>query len=439
MRWFVALLIGVIALSDIMSWQMSLAPGISVKNAALYALLFALMFRTALRGIPTSETPVLHLIFIVWVFYAIASWLVAALVIKYPEYHLVENAISLKAELIDSVMYFLLAFHGLRDSEDVKFVFKALAAALGVASVATLADVVGIVHLGITIGTSGAEEGRVFGVFGHANDTAALINGLLPMCVAVALSAQGAKRTMWFGFALATLLVFLLTISRGGFVAMLVGSIFAAWLCRRMLPVQRIVAWGVGAGVTVVAMVAVAGLASPTIGHMITDRFLNGGHSVGEMSSGRTDIWREVLQRMFAEPITFLTGYGWDVYYVMPFRFITHNIYLHYWFNLGLVGLFAFVAIIGIVLRTSMRAANATHGSLRPYHISVVFGICMLGVAVFFCNLSGHWAFFWIYLGAGLRAAYITLEAPAVSAPASTERIPFGAMRPMRTLTNTAR
>ncbi len=438
MRWFVALLIGVIALSDIMSWQMSLAPGMSVKNVALYLLLFAIMFRTALHGIPASETPLLHMIFVVWVGYAMASWLVAALVIKYPEYHLVENAIGLKADLIDSVMYFLLAFHGLRNSEDVRFVFKALAAAMGVASVATLLDVAHIVHLGMTIGHSGQEEGRVFGVFGHANDTAALINGLLPVSVAVALGSQGTRRTMWFGFALATMLVFLLTISRGGYVAMLLGSMVAAFMCRRLLPIQRIAGWAAGAGATLIALVMVAGLASSTIGALITDRLFNSGRSAGELSSGRTDIWLGGLRRMLAEPITFITGYGWDVWYVMPFRFIEHNIYLHYWFNLGLVGLFAFIAVIVIVLRASLRAAAATHGVLRPYHISVVFGICMLGIAVFFCNLSGHWAFFWIYLGAGLRAARITLAEPVVSAPAA-ERIPFGAMRPMRTFANTAR
>lgn len=419
MRWLLALLIGVIVLSHIMSWPLSLAPGLSAKNAVLYLLLFTLMFRTALRGLPGSEIPAVHTILATWALYATASWLLAALVIRYPNYELIENGITLKAELFDSVLFFLVAFHGLRDARDVKTVLKALAAAMAIASVATLTDVAGLTNLGVVIGRSGAEAGRVFGVFGHANDTAALTNCLLPLSVAVALMARGPARALWFLGAFACFAVLVLTVSRGAYVGFVVGIMWAAWLCRRMISLQRVALWTAGAALASVAALGTASLAMPFVVDVVERRLLGGGHiSAAELSSGRTVLWMQVIERMLDKPLTLLTGYGWDVYWVMPFRFVTHNYYLHLWFNLGLVGLGAFIALLVIVVRTALRAAETTATELQPYFIACVFGILMLAVSVFFVNLGGQWDYVWIYAGTMMRAALIALESPVQNAGA---------------------
>jgi O-antigen ligase len=438
MRWLLALLIGVIVVSDIMSWPLSLGPGLSVKNAALYALLFALFFRAALRGLQPLELPALHVLFAVWVFYATATWVVAATIIHYPQYLLIPNALTLKADLYDSVLLFLLAFHGLRDSKDVQFVFKALALGVGIASIATLTDVAGLTHLGITVGSRGAEEGRVFGVFGHANDTAALLDGLLPVSVAAAIGTRGPTRVFWWLGALASLTVLMLTVSRGGYVGLVVGAAWGAWMCRHMLPLRRVAGWAVGAAATIVIAVSLVSLAVPHTGSLIADRVFGGsaGGGVEEMSSGRASVWMGVIDRMMDNPITLLTGYGWDVYFVMPFRFATHNYYLYLWFDLGVIGLGAFIGVLAVCVRYARRAALTASDDLRPYLIAGVFGILMLSIGVFFCNLSGHWQLVWIYVGVCLRAALVALESPApaaASARVAQPREPFG-LRPLRVL-----
>ncbi len=429
MRWILVLLIGVIALSDIMSWPLSLGPGLSVKNAVLYAGMFALTFRAVLRGVRGIELPALHMIFGFWVFYAMVTWVLAAKFIKYPHYELIANAITLKADLIDSVLFFLLAFHVLSTKEDVVLGFKAVAAAIGIASLATLLDVAHITHLGINMGSRGAEEGRVFGVFGHANDTAALIDFLLPISVAVALSGKGFQRLIWIGGAFASLAVLLLTVSRGAYVGAVVGGLWAAYLCRRMIPLQKILAWGFVGIAVILAAVTVLGLAIPDIGHLITGRLTGGGISADEMSSGRTVLWMEVIGRMMDKPITLLTGYGWDVYWVMPFRYATHNYYLNLWFNLGLVGVGSFVAALVVGVHNARHAAEEGLKELQNYNVAFVFGLLMLTVAVFFGNIGGHWQFVWIYYGIGLRAAVIALESPEPTAVAlpepATRRDPF--------------
>jgi O-antigen ligase len=125
---------------------------------------------------------------------------------------------------------------------------------------------------------------------------------------------------------------------------------------------------------------------------------------------------------MWDHPITLLTGYGWDVYWVMPFRFATHNYYLHQWFNLGLIGVFAFVGLIAYGVKRGLRAAQAHPSRLRDQHTALVFAMLMLAVSVFFVNLSGQWALVWIYFGVAMRGTQIDL-APA--------RVESGAAEPV--------
>ena len=84
---------------------------------------------------------------------------------------------------------------------------------------------------------------------------------------------------------------------------------------------------------------------------------------MNEASSGRTEIWLNLLATMFASPITFITGFGWDVYWSMPFRFSPHNHYLALWFNLGLVGLVD--RLLFVVLRDRPRAPREPRGASR--------------------------------------------------------------------------
>jgi len=316
---------------------------------------------------------------------------------------------TVKSEMLDNLLYFAGAFHALNDERDVRTVMKALAAALGIANIATLADVAGIIHLGTNIGTSGAEEGRVFGVFGHANDTAALIVALLPVSIAVALESRGIRRAMWAAGAIASLAVMLLTVSRGSYVGIVVGSAWAAWLCRRFVPLQKIAMWAFGGLIAMVVSVFLGALAIPGAAKMISERLTGGGINADEMSSGRTGLWKQVVELMWEQPITLLTGYGWDVYWVMPFRYATHNIYLYQWFNLGLVGLICFIMLITIGVKRALRAASQEHSVLRDHHTAFVFGMLGLAVSVFFVNLEGQWPLVWIYFGVAMRATQIDL------------------------------
>ena len=89
-------------------------------------------------------------------------------------------------------------------------------------------------------------------------------------------------------------------------------------------------------------VIVVVVLSLSQYGGLLTERVFGQTSNIDatEASSGRTEIWLNLFATMVQQPITFITGYGWDVYWSFPFRFSPHNHYFSLWFNLGLVGLF---------------------------------------------------------------------------------------------------
>jgi len=400
------LLIWVLATADIVGWETSLGHGLSIKNVLLYVIALALLFRIALSGEFKLRLPIVHGCFALWVGYALLSFIACAVII-YPTYDIKQSAIALKSQVIDYALFFLAAFYGARDEEGGQFLTKTLAAAVGVCNLATIADVVGLTHFGVEVGTRGAEADRVFGVFGHANESGATIVCLLPMLVAAAVSSRGAaRRLFWYAGATASLTVLLLTVSRGAFVAAALGYPIAVFLCRRHLPLSRVLAWVAIGGATAVIALGIASVAVPQVGHLIVTRLVGAAGSVdlASASQGRTDIWWTAVSEMMAQPLTLLTGFGWNIY-DSRFLYATHNEYLNQWFNLGIVGVGVFVILLVHMVRTARSAIDVATAESRPYMIAVVFGVVALLVNVLSTNLTKPWPYIWLYLGMSMRIA----------------------------------
>lgn len=407
---FVSLILSLTA-GDVFQLGMSLGSGLSVKNAFLYPLALGLLFRMALTGRFRMRLPIVNMAFILWISYAILTWIVCVTVIHYPGYQPLQMAMDLKSSLVDSGLYFFIFFYGMQDERDFFLFTKTLAFCMAMANILTLADVAGIVHLGIAIGSSGVEAGRVFGAFGNENDSGAVIVCTLPMMVAVTNSSRGAAKFFWYAGVMASLAVLVLTVSRSAYVGLLVGYAGSVWLCRRYLPMSRVLAWTLIGATCVVIAGGIAAEMMPGLAQTFSERLFNQSLaiSMSVVSSGRTTIWAQTLHTMMSQPITFLTGFGWEVYHTM-FVLVTHNYYLDQWFGLGLVGLFSYLTIQYQIFATGLRAIAAEAGPLRPYMVALVFGMLGLAVCLFFDNLDKPWCYVWVYVGFTLRAAADIVE-----------------------------
>lgn len=411
MRWlFLALILAFIA-GDALGMQMSLFTGFSVKNAILYAIGFTLVFRTALSGGVKIELLSLHIIFFLLIGYAGLMWAVSFAVVHYPGYSMFGGLVTLKTKLIDPALMLFAAFYGLRTLADAKWLIAALLLAIAGANLATLADSVGLLHLGMKVGERGPEAGRIFGAFGHANDTGTLIVTVLPAMIAMMVTSQR-HRLLWVGAMLVSSLVLILTVSRGAFVGLFLGTAWAAFMLRRYVPVQKFVVWGALAVVAIVFVGLIAGLVDAQIGNTIAERLFGQSKSIdmSEASSGRTQIWGELLERMTRTPLTLLTGFGWDVYYVMPFRYAPHNHYLGTYFDLGIPGLTLFVLLMSRIIRTARSVVALADEETRPHVLAFVFGMFALLISIVFADLFDPWSYIWLYVGAMMRIAVLVRE-----------------------------
>jgi hypothetical protein len=412
MRWLFLALIAAFIAGDAFGMGMSLFTGFSVKNAILYAIGFTLVFRTALTGGVKLDLLSLHVAFVLLIGYATLMWIVSFAAIHYPGYGMFSGLVTLKTKMIDPALMLFAAFYGLRTMGDAKWLLAVLLLAIAGANFATLADTAGIVHFGMKVGEHGPEAGRIFGAFGHANDTGTLIVTVLPGMIAMMLGNHGFRRFVWLGCVLASALVLILTVSRGAFVGLFVGTVWGAFMLRRYVPVQKFVMWGFMAMVGVVLVVLIAGLVDPQIGNVISDRLFGQSKAIdmSEASSGRTQIWAELLDRMARTPLSFLTGFGWDVYYVMPFRYAPHNHYLGTYFNLGIPGLTLFVYIMARIVGAARSVVSLADDETRPHVLAFIFGMLALLVSIVFADLFDPWSYVWLYVGAMLRIAVLVRQ-----------------------------
>jgi O-antigen ligase len=391
--------------TDALNWELSVLPGLSFKNIIIYCVAIVLTLRMVVgRGTFTAMGK-MQGVFVVLIAYTIVTWLVAGLLIKYPNYELMQSAIVLKSGVIDHYIFFLVFLFGVQSTEDTLKVIKALLLGAFIANVITVLDAMHIISLGFRI----RDDGRTSGAIGESNQYAAFIVLFLPATVAAAVASRGFQRLFWIGATLIAAVTLFMTASRGGFVGLALSLAVGAYLYRHLISYGRIAGWIFGALIVLVVFVSFS-----QYGNLLAERMMGTGSiDASTASSGRSDIWATAFAAMFANPITLITGYGWNVYWSMPFQFSPHNHYLALWFNLGLLGLFCGCYLLFAPIRRARRASLRALPPARGQLIAFVMGGVGIATAVFFVDLYNPWFYFWMYCGTVMRLALCVEQVPA--------------------------
>jgi hypothetical protein len=405
MRFLLSALILLLVICHIFSLDLSLAPGLSAKNAVLYIAASLIAFRLVVSRDFHMEMGKFVSVYLAFITYAIATWLVAGLFIEYKSYSLLQSGISLKSNLVDPLIFFLAFFFGTRNSEDAIKILKVILIGGVLMHLATLGDAFHIYSLGNY--EEPETNGRMGGPLGEANTYGDFIAMFFPPLCAAMIMARGWARLWWAVSIALSMTALLTTASRAAFVAVLLSSAIGAYVLRRYLPAEKILPWLAKAAAGGLILVSVIFAASKDFKQLLYERLIGESQAVGvaNLSSGRTEFWSDMFERMMSHPLSLFTGFGWDTYGTMGFLYQSHNYYLSLWFNLGLPGLILGVTLFVILLSTARRAIGTADAASQPYLIAFVFTIYATLIAVFFGELFTPWPYFWAYAGLLMRVA----------------------------------
>jgi O-Antigen ligase len=401
--------------SRTLGFDLSLAPGLSVKNGFLYLIFAALAIEAALTRRKKLELLPIFVPFGLYAYYAVMSWVVVLLLLEYQGYSARATLISLKAGPVEHFLVLLIFFYGTATRLHGAWVLRNMVWLIILGNVVTVVDAIDMPDLNLI---ETREDGRVGGTIGNSNEFGAFLAFFMPAIIALYWTEKGVKKIVAGVGTVISGVAFLMAVSRGAMVGLLCGGILGAWYLRELIPTRMMIR--AGAGVLVLCVLFVIGAFLTGYGELLTARMeqFDAGR-LDKVSSGRTTIWLTALESMFEHPASLLTGFGWDAYSSFNFRYATHNAYLLVFYDLGLIGLTLFLLTIRNILTTARAALIESGPAAKPLLFAFVFGFFALLVAIFFGELYTSWLYVWATVGISLRIAVSETEPEPATAPES--------------------
>ncbi|MFY9614330.1 MAG: O-antigen ligase family protein [Candidatus Dormiibacterota bacterium] len=219
----------------------------------------------------------------------------------------------------------------------------------------------------VAVGRPHLVDDPVVAIYLSANATGLFLGPLLAMAAAFILFGHPIERTRAIVFAVLVLPAFILSFSRGAWLALVVAVLFLAWQHR-----ARLVIFGG------VALALVAGLLVPPLRQRLAHQFdpndpLNSINLRRNLWRATIDMQSNLRHAIFGtglsgfkhdiEPYKAFAGYSENLIY-------PHNIFLNFWTETGILGLGAFCWLAVQWVRTTWQTVKV-RGRLRPYYLAV--------------------------------------------------------------------
>ena len=425
-KWLVFSMFLVLFVDTTLGLKLGLGMGLSVKNLYLYALCMLLAIDAAMKPGDIKLTDFdIQAPFLVLLAYAGVTWVMKSTFD--PAYEPMRSMVTLKNQLVDLYLFFILFRFGPRTRADFMWLLRSVVGVLAASSILTIVDFLDMPNLGIV----GTFKGRVEGPIGAANQYGALLVFLLPVMIGLMPRPGERWRVFWMVTILASIVLLVATGSRGAYVALITGSMMATFYLRNYLS-SRAIMRGLVLGLigTVVAVVIVM-LTSDDVFFEVIRK--TGEEDASKVSSGRLDIWTAAFRVMLEWPLSYVVGYGWNSYESSGIWKAAHSVYFDAWYELGIIGLLTLLWLYyRVISRTRAHIPGAGPDEARVLK-GYLFGFFGLLVAMVFVQIPEPSTIVWMITGlvVGLQSfsepAAETDTAPAdLAEPVGST--PFGRM-----------
>jgi putative inorganic carbon (HCO3(-)) transporter len=225
------------------------------------------------------------------------------------------------------------------------------------------------------VGRPNLVDDPVVAIYLSANATGLFLGPLLAMAAAFILFGYRNERIRAVVFCVFALPAFILSFSRGAWLALVVALLFLAWHHR-----LRLLVFGA------VALSTVVGVLIPPLRQRLAHQF-DPNDPLNSVNL-RRNLWRATIE-MQANPRhaifgTGLSGFKHDIADYKAFAgynenlIYPHNIFLNFWTETGLLGVVAVCWLAFEWVRSTWRALR-DHGPLRPYLLATAAA----GIAIF--------------------------------------------------------
>ena len=399
-RYLLALFFFILYAGNNIGLNISLMPGISLKNLLLYGIFCGIAINAAVARNRSIELSGVLLPFGAIIIYALITCIAAGFIFNVADYDVRASVIRLKSQLVDDFITFIVFFYGVLHARDARWLLRALIWIAVVGNIITLIDAFDVPNLGIV--EAKPSDGRFLGFIGSANDYGSFLTLFLPASIALYYAESGIRKKWAALGVLSTAFALVLTFSRGAYVSVIVGSVVAAVFLRHLFDVRaffRSVFIAVAVGTALVAVAIAIGYTE-----LFQDRLGRFEGSTHVATSGRSTIWTNAIRAMLENPITFITGTGYNAYETSrQFYAATHNHYLNYLYNLGVIGLFLFVYVFIATLLTARSSIEYADQSARPFLVAAIVGLFGFMFTQLFGEYKGSGILTWAYLGVIMR------------------------------------
>jgi len=388
-------------LETVFGVKISKIPGLSLQNIILYIFLILWLIKSLLGGRFINYSKVNKYI-IFFCLIAVVSIPVKYLLPEISGLKLTNEIIFLK-NWINPFLLFLIICNTVEDKETNNKVFFLLLTFLMVTVLTTIGMVTGVLKIGVLSVKNSRSAG-----FAEPNQYAAYIVLFFPVVFSGLYAfRQKAINILSMLFIVLTLVSLLMTGSRGGLLALFFGMVYYFYQSARlnMIKILPIIIL-----ITLVFPLAFATsfyLAPKAVRVEVLERFdPRNSSDTAELTSGRTLLWARGLKLFLRSPIY---GHGQNSFIPLMkknFRIWgnSHNDYLLYLVDFGLVGLVIFLMIFFSLYREVIELLKSTtNRQLKFFAISYLAGLAGYCFAIFGVNVIQPRYLFWAYSAVALK------------------------------------